>query len=370
MEFVFWALTLAPAVPFVALSLSYRRIVEQKIREVSQRVGAFEAEYTRAYGSAKEERRDIRKELEEFYDWRTYTVPLLVTCLVSCSLAFVALLYLGERIGTPALAREAARIEPTVLVGAGGAYLWGLYDVLRRHRSADISSTALHFVWVRIVVAGAIGAAIARTFEDPVDIYVALAVAGLPIESIKDWVIERANLSVRSVQVAPDELHLIRGMTARLRSRLADEDIDSVESLAFADPVRLLFRTNIEWNVILDLVDQASLVHYVGGDVASLAPHVRGAIDLASLYQRATSEDDDSEDRANARAVLSAVGTRLQQSEAVAHHLGYLMYHDPLVQFVWTHWEAARPWNEDDDAEGGDEAVAAGTGGERREDAA
>jgi hypothetical protein len=127
---------------------------------------------------------------------------------------------------------------------------------------------------------------------------------------------------------------------------LADEDIDSIESLAFADPVRLLFRTNIEWNVILDLVDQAILVHYVGEKTLLLSVKVSGAIDFASLYMRAT--EGSPEEQAQARDVILAIGRALEEDAGVALNLGFLLYNDPLVQFLWAHWEAARPWQSDD----------------------
>jgi hypothetical protein len=347
MSVIYWALVLAPALPFVALSMSYRRILEQKIREVTRRLTAFESEYERAYGQRDTEA-DIRHELEQFHDWRTYHVPLIVTCIVSCGVALTGLLYLKVPLGLDSLATQTARLGRTPLVGAAGAYLWGLYDLMRRHRSADISSTALHMTWLGILIGGAVGALVAQSIQQPLDLYVAFALGALPIESMKNWVADRANLGLKAAASAPDHMCLISGLTPRLRGRLADEEIDSVESLAFADPVRLLFRTNIEWNVILDLVDQATLIHYVGERIDKLPPIACGAIDVASLYQRIV--EDDNGDGRSARVVLGILGTQLGVNEDVAFHLGYLLFHDPLVQFIWAHWDAARPWEDADES--------------------
>jgi hypothetical protein len=52
----------------------------------------------------------------------------------------------------------------------------------------------------------------------------------------------------------------LQELTRRVRDRLYDDDIGSVQSLPFADLVRPLRHANIEWNRILDVVEQAMLV--------------------------------------------------------------------------------------------------------------
>ena len=46
--------------------------------------------------------------------------------------------------------------------------------------------------------------------------------------------------------------------------RLQDNGFESAEHLAGDDPIKMLLKTNVEWKVILDLIDQAILFGYVG----------------------------------------------------------------------------------------------------------
>lgn len=268
--FLLWFLIASPALPFIALSLSYWRIVRQKIDEALRRLHAFPSElYGQAYGSFSKEEQDpygvMKAELEAFHNWRTYYVPIALTCVIASIFVAISLLHFGVDIGLPDdFARMGQRTLPTVIVGAGGAYLWGVHDLIRRHRTADMSSTALHTTWLRMLVSAAIGALIGGLFETDFELIAAFAVGALPIEDAKQWLTAKLNLNLNNLPSHPPYLHLIQGMSVGVQSRLMDENIDRVQALAFADPVRLLFRTNIEWNVILDLVDQAMLINFAG----------------------------------------------------------------------------------------------------------
>ena len=360
MRIVWWFLVLSPTLPFVALSLSYWRIVDQKIRDVERRLTQYDPDlYRRAYGSASV--REIERELRAFHNWRTYLAPIVLTCLIASIATAIALSYLGVDLGL-SVGLPPARTLPTVLVAVAGAYLWGLDDLIRRHRSADISSTALHSTWLRMLICAAIGGLLGRVINSStsLDLVVALAIGGLPIEDIREWLTSRADLRMERAATRPADLQLVQGITRRVRDRLYDEDIDSVQALAFADPVRLLFRTNLEWNVILDLVDQAMLINVVGEKIDGLRVFgARGAIEMASLYQQAIASelatltppealnDDDGpdypSDSSNAVTLLARIGAELGQDATAARNIGYQMYYDPLVQFVWTHWNATGP---------------------------
>jgi hypothetical protein len=116
--------------------------------------------------------------------------------------------------------------------------------------------------------------------------------------------------------------------------------------------VRLLFRTNIEWNVVLDWVDQAMLINFVGSRIEELrrSAGIRGAIELASVYHQF--ERGNASEKKFALEVLTVVGNAVGGT-AIATHMGYQLYYDPLVNFVWTHWESGRPelTEADEDAE-------------------
>ena len=68
--------------------------------------------------------------------------------------------------------------------------------------------------------------------------------------------------------------------------RLNEAGISNVQQLAFTDPLRLLVRTNLDWKVILDLVDQAFLALYVGAKIVELRSlGIRGAVELSGARE-------------------------------------------------------------------------------------
>ena len=348
-------LALLPSLPIVALSLSFRRIVDQKTTEVIGRLTALDPElWGRSYGnmgtakdSAAMQRKSLEGELSGFYNWRTYYIPLGLTCLVAFGLALVTFQKVGLAVG---LSDVVAKVSSPALIAAGGAYLWGLNDLIQRHRSSDISSSALHTGWLRILLSGAVGALLGSFTEARYINAVAFMVGGLPIEDLKRWLNQKVNIDWRKPAEYGADIHLIQGMNKRMMDRLLDEEIDSVQALAFADPVRLLFRTNIEWNVILDLIDQAMLVSVVGERVEKLrGVNVRCAIELASLYQQTV--NGNAVEQARAQQVFRDIAQVLGVSSEMTVNMGFQLYFDPLLEFIWGHWSEARrkPDLEDDD---------------------
>jgi hypothetical protein len=288
------------------------------------------------------------------HHWRTYVVPVVLTSFVAVLFAYLGLRKLGIEIGgVDPLRALPASISPAVLAGAGGAYLWGLQDIVRRHGTADLSSTAFHHTWLRMTMAASIGALLdAMNITPQVSIVTAFAAGAIPMRRLWAIVEKRANITVPEDPAWPSDLHLIQGLTKDTRERLILEEIHSIAHLAFADPVRLLFRTNIEWNVILDMIDQALLVNYVGPKIDKLRElGIRGAIEFAEPMTRLEEEDDVTpRETANAKKILEAAGEALGQTYEAAFNLSYQLRHDPVVGFIWEHYAALYSAEEDEPA--------------------
>lgn len=335
----YWALALAPALPYIVLNLSYRRIITRKIAEVESRLTSdIRAQYANAYGDP-----DIRRALQKFYHWTTYVAPVALTATVAAAFAAISMAVAGVALpridGT--IASRMAATPLIVIAGAAGAYLWGLDDLVRRHGSADMSSTALHGTWVRMAVAASIGAVLVATkIPTPIGVPLAFAIGSLRISDMWDYVRRRAHLKIDEGKSWHSDLYLVQGLTEAARDRLIAEEIDSVQRLAFADPVRLLFRTNIEWNVILDAVDQAMLINYVGTRIDQLRHlGVRGAIEMAELTSRTEKRKRNTMiEVEHAARMLNLIGAELGQGPDAAYNLSYLLNNDPQVDFIWKNW--------------------------------
>ena len=105
--------------------------------------------YARAFGSESEDSKDVSQRLFNFY-YRPldYVVPVLILVAVGCE----------RQCDGPDLRRHlpgpagrfggAARPKPrgAFIAGVPGAYRFGVYDVLLRYRSIDLTPISLHFV--------------------------------------------------------------------------------------------------------------------------------------------------------------------------------------------------------------------------------
>jgi len=96
-----------------------------------------------------------------------------------------------------------------------------------------------------------------------------------------------------------------------------------------------------ERSTILDVADQALLVQYVGARTEGLRRlGIRGAIDLAAVYDRLRSGLDEVKE---ATLVLQRIGTVLGEDAEIARNIGYTLYHDPVGKFLWEQWFQSAP---------------------------
>jgi hypothetical protein len=343
----YWLLVVASGLPYLILALSYKRILNQRIEETVARLTKDTREaYAKAYGNP-----DIKDALKQWYHWTTFVAPLLLAFVVAGALTAVALAVAGLPLpGLPGpLVTKMASTPLAVLAGALGAFLFGLDDVVRRHAIADLSPAALHAAWLRIAIASGVGAVFnGMHTPEALAIPLAFAVGTLPLSEIWVLVREKANVKYNPGKAWEPDLHLLQGLTRSARDRLIEEDIDSVQRLADIDPIRLLCRTNLEWNVILDMLDQALLVDFVGEKITALRVlGVRGAIEMSDYAERSIENGNTKAEVAHGERMLAEIGAALGTSRDAAFNISYALSNDALVQFVWAQWESV--FGEDDD---------------------
>jgi hypothetical protein len=374
-----WVICLSVAVPLPAIVISYTRLLTHKLDQIERLlIGPRAAKFNQAFGynlrdvvddaattstkqpsprrwrilanrNGKDERRSGERRNVEFqntfrayYNWYSYALGLAFIAVVSVGFAVAALAKLGLTfyplpVGVQAHLAETA---PRALAAAAGAYLFGAYDAVRRYRTVDLYPSVLHYLWVRILVAAFVGYVVGAPFKEPADVLAAFAVGVFPLGDLWTWLRTRVDIGTRREPVVGPSLRLIQGLESEeSRDRLADEGISTVQHLAYADPVGLLFRTNLEWNVILDLIDQAILVLYVGESIDKLRPPaIRSAVEFATIDSRL--HGDDPEEAALAAQVITSTAQRLGMTESEVRNLAFQLNNDPVVEFIWDHWTA------------------------------
>jgi hypothetical protein len=139
-------------------------------------------------------------------------------------------------------------------------------------------------------------------------------------------------------------LHKLQGMTRVVIDRLEDENIDSTQKLALADPIRLLLRTNLEWKDIIDYIDQAFLFNYIGDKINDLRPlGIRCTLELIDLWESLGGEDgtlqivNDPQSPAT-RTMLHVVSEKLNQELITTRYLIITISSDIHILFIRDLW--------------------------------
>jgi len=348
---VCWLGVLLPSLPFVVMYLAYRRVLDGKRTTVlkvmsGQRVLELYVKAFRAGSQGTGVESNTRNSPEgtvqaffdEFYHWSSYLyglfLSLAVVTLVSAAMLNNANLPLGLSDSLSSFVRQ---MPPMAKFGFAGAYIWSLYDLVRRFRASDLTPAALHFSWLRMIAGCIVGPLASKAATEGLKPIVAFGFGLLPLQTIfeffKEYVMKKAGVSSAQVPSAAPNLHNLQGMTEGMISRLEEEGIDSAQSLAYADPFRLFLKTDIEWLVIIDFIDQSLLFNYIDGQVSLLRPlGIRGSIELATIYEGSIHAGKEATDAA---AAISAVRNRLGQTAEETQNLVRTVWEDDRVGLVW-----------------------------------
>jgi hypothetical protein len=345
--------------------MAYRIWVDAKVGRITsliQDAATLDA-YVRAFGrspeSGAESEEDARAKAEraarslvdQHYHWASYVLPAALFFILTVSAVAISFLRAGVSMGLPPEFEALVRGVPlAAIAGVAGAYLWGLFDILQRYRSEDMAPSPLHFIWLRLLVAPIVGALATSALVEPIASLAAFGVGTFPVKTLRNFAktqaAEHLKIETTPVPAEAPTLHQLQGLTREVIERLEEENLRSVQHLANADPVRLLLRTNLEWKVILDMIDQAILFNYLGPEGASLrSMGIRGAIELAEIGDCLKESVESRSPTKDWPALIKQIAkdlNREQAEDAVWNLIGTLL-EDPQVDFVWRLWGETAP---------------------------
>ena len=313
--------TLLPALIYPVLAFTYRRRLWQRRTELEAMVTGKEsaALYKKAFGI------EPIVLFNKTFSSKAYRFPVFMNMLCAWIMTAVAF----DRAGVPGVLPASFKVFTQhaawrpVLAALLGAFIWGMYDTLRRYRSGNLSPEALHFAWLRMLIAGALGPFVSKIFaiDDPANM-LTFGLGIFPVKTLNDLVqgqiVKRGNLQLTSVPSEAPTLDKLQGMTPLTIETLSEADIESCEQLAFSDPLRLSLRTNLPWKVIIDLIDQALLFAYVGEKSKDLhVLGIRGVIELSALRD----EPPDDAHRETRLAILAGIAEKIGSTESGVRNL-------------------------------------------------
>lgn len=373
---LYWLAAIVPSLPFLLIYLAYRRTLMGKrltVQQVMVRKNVFQS-YLSAFGKSDlasgrplTPEDVVRTLFNLYYHWGSYAfgiaLNMAVTLIMSVAILSKAKVPLGL---PPALQSLADAILPAVAFGFAGAYIWDLYDLLNRYRGVDITPASFQFSWLRLLAGSIVGPLGSLAVTEGLKNIVAFGLGLLPLQTMfqffTDYATKRLAITTTQTPSADPTLHKLQGMTGNEIERVAEEGIDSAATLAYSDPMKLFLKTDIEWVVVIDIIDQALLFNYIGDKLAVLRPAgIRGSIETAVIYERLKSGDP--EEVAVAQALLTILAGKLELSPPETLNLIRTVWEDDQVDLLWQLFgESYQNSNE----EGGDDG---GKGGQHSETA-
>jgi hypothetical protein len=220
-----------------------------------------------------------------------------------------------------------------------GAATWIISDELDRLRRRDFTTTDVYKYVFRLLFALPFAWALARLLAETAGLPVAFFLGGFPTTTL--FQIAR-RFGAKQLGLADDpatgalELESLKIINKANAERFQDEGIQTISQLAYCDPIEMTFRTNFDFNYVVDCVSQALLWIYLPNRGDTLFPYsLRGAQEASFLIASLRGDRAGSDKAAiTLRAVATLIGVppetlqlTLEQVEA-----------DPYTKFLRTVW--------------------------------
>lgn len=343
--FIYWVVVSAVGLPFVMIYLAYRRILFSKrvtVQQVMARRGVLQS-YLKAFDRTAPDTTETQEKIVKlifnlYYSTGSYLFGIAMNLMVSIAVTACIGVWVGLPLNLPTqLGLLAQKTSSTLAFSFAGAYIWNLYDLLKRYRSVDLTPAAFQFSWLRLLGACVAGPLISAGAASGLKDVIAFGVGVLPLQTIFEFFADAASKKMGTNSQRPaagPTLHNLQGMTQDSLERMDEERIDSTATLAYTDPIKLFLKTDIEWVVVLDVIDQALLYGYIGDKLPVVRPcGIRGSIEAAIIYQRLQSGTP--QEILEANAFIAILATKLDLSIPETLNLLRTVWEDCQVKLLW-----------------------------------
>jgi hypothetical protein len=344
LNILYWIMAIAPGLPIPLIYLAYRKILANKRNALSSLMaqdGVFSC-YQKRFGKAGETADQVVTQLFAlYYGPVTYVLPIIMNVAVIALGIMIGMIHAKVPFALPFGVGDLVRVAPVTLsLGFAGAYIQSLYDTLRRCRESDLSAYSLHFTWVHMVLASILAPLVARAFAPEMGQFVAFGVGLFPLkdtfEYARNLAKKKLEISLETDEVKGLPMGLVEGLNKNVVDRLDEEGITSIVDLAYSDPIKLFLKTNYPWAWVIDVMDQALLINYVGAKIDALRPiGIRGSIEMSVLGEAVQTSD--------IVTLIAISAKRLDFTVEEARSLGQTMYADEQVDLIWQLFKPNEP---------------------------
>lgn len=279
--------------------------------------------------------REMEAMYVRWYGRRHFVAPLALLLIVA-----TAALYIAIDSVAPAAAGALVDVRAIGASGVAGAYMWVVNDFISRARKLDLSPSDLNWATLRFVIAVPLGFSIASIAAKDVGPFIAFAAGAFPLATLMDLLRRAAASRLGYEQSAPvsDDVVKLQGVNETVALRLANEDITTITQIAYCDPIRLTMRSNLTFNVVTDLMNQALAWEYFGAGMDAIRPlGLRGAVEIKHLQDALLKARG--ADHAAAAAALPAIAKALGQEVSTLAVVFSEVADDPFTIYLNSIWE-------------------------------
>jgi hypothetical protein len=303
----------------------------------------------------KQAAEDFDKMFLRRYGRYRLTVPAVLFALVLLPLTF---LVTETALGRLILVNNGAASEVTLLTGQipfvvlpgtavaaiVGAYTWVAYALVLASWQYNMPPTIILVAVLRLTVAAPLGYAVASLATKGLAPFVAFAIGVFPLETVQTLLQRLANkqlnLNIGIDAKDPGRVDLLDGIDSPKSDKLQMADVTTIAQLAYYDPVQLSLRTNLTFDFVVDIVDQALAWNYLGEKLSKMRPMgLRGAVEIYNLVRDMGSEDARTKNAAHSTysTVAKAVDIDASGLWGAFQEIAW----DPYTEFLQKVWPVA-----------------------------
>ncbi len=300
--------------------------------------GRFMEKYTQAYGGIS-----LDDLFNMYHNGKDYIFPVVLNASVVSCVTAALMLKVSDHItlGSSPLSLF-TKLPYSAAAGFIGAYIFSHYDMIRRFSTMDLTSTIIYRLWLRLLVGGMLGYLVGFFLQPQFQMITAFCLGAFPVNKLRDlmkqMVQKKMGVSPETAMAEKPNLYKLQGLTEEMIDRLEEEGIRTTQHLAFANPVLLLLKTNLQWTVILDMIGQAILYIFIGDKIEEHRPlGIRSAIDFAKVHCLMSDLDENKREVGGQLADL--IGAKLGQDRIGTYNLIQSVSENPQVRFICELWQ-------------------------------
>ena len=321
---------------------------------------------------------NTREKIDERYAFRRFYFALGFMTLV-LAIGFFLIFSSGYPVfHADTLDKTLAGIPIKVFYGFMGGWFFSLFAIIGRYESGDITSSLVLHLTCQLLLSGGVAFFASTLVADSLVPGVAFASGFIPYQEITDWLRLKFRQKVgiqqqEAVDVRPsnrlkaESIATIDGISNEDRERLREEDIRTVQNLAYTNPLYLYLITPYQMQRIIDWIDQAYLLLYIPAETVDRLGQmgIRGVIELSQIvsppgrtldvYSNEQTDMNDGRqevieaipadkqpkqdnDEENTDARMRALTAILGVDQAAATNLVFQLRSDPQVRLLISMW--------------------------------